>query len=259
MAPGEECSVLVHEAPCLAPPHNNISTVLLVIAMQAEALPLVEALKLSQDDTLVFPKSVPWIKYSGIHDGLHIHIVVPGKDAVLGVDNVGTVSGALVSYAAIQALQPDLLINAGTAGGFKAKGACVGDVFVATEVAYHDRRIPIPIFDKYGVGATKTIPTPKLVEALGLKLGKLSTGNSLDMSPQDEEVIKSNDATIKDMEGAAVAYVANLFSVPAILIKSVTDIIDGGRPTTEEFLENLSMAADALLKTGICVLKFLNG
>ncbi|KAJ7537117.1 hypothetical protein O6H91_12G098100 [Diphasiastrum complanatum] len=234
MAPGEECSVLVHEAPCLAPPHNNISTVLLVIAMQAEALPLVEALKLSQDDTLVFPKSVPWIKYSGIHDGLHIHIVVPGKDAVLGVDNVGTVSGALVSYAAIQALQPDLLINAGTAGGFK-------------------------IFDKYGVGATKTIPTPKLVEALGLKLGKLSTGNSLDMSPQDEEVIKSNDATIKDMEGAAVAYVANLFSVPAILIKSVTDIIDGGRPTTEEFLENLSMAADALLKTGICVLKFLNG
>jgi len=30
--------------------------------------------------------------------------------------------------------------------------------------------------------------------------GKLSTGNSLDMSLQDEEYIKANDATIKDME-----------------------------------------------------------
>lgn len=36
-----------------------------------------------------------------------------------GVDSVGTVSASLVTYAAIQALQPDLIINAGTAGGFK--------------------------------------------------------------------------------------------------------------------------------------------
>lgn len=36
-----------------------------------------------------------------------------------GVDNVGTVSASLVTYASIQALQPDLVINAGTAGGFK--------------------------------------------------------------------------------------------------------------------------------------------
>lgn len=36
-----------------------------------------------------------------------------------GVDCVGTVSASLVAYAAIQALQPDLIINAGTAGGFK--------------------------------------------------------------------------------------------------------------------------------------------
>jgi hypothetical protein len=28
----------------------------------------------------------------------------------------------------------------------------------------------------------------------------MSTGNSLDMTPQDEEIIKANDATIKDME-----------------------------------------------------------
>lgn len=36
-----------------------------------------------------------------------------------GVDSVGTISVSLVTYASIQALKPDLIINAGTAGGFK--------------------------------------------------------------------------------------------------------------------------------------------
>ena len=36
-----------------------------------------------------------------------------------GVDNVGTVPAALLTYASIQAIKPDLIINMGTAGGFK--------------------------------------------------------------------------------------------------------------------------------------------
>lgn len=42
----------------------------------------------------------------------------------VGVDSVGTVSASLVTYASIQALQPDLIINAGTAGGFKVWFMC---------------------------------------------------------------------------------------------------------------------------------------
>ena len=42
------------------------------------------------------------------------------KNSVLaGVDSVGTVSTALVTSFSIQTLKPDLIINAGTAGGFK--------------------------------------------------------------------------------------------------------------------------------------------
>jgi nucleoside phosphorylase len=36
-----------------------------------------------------------------------------------GVDSVGTVSASLVTYASIQAFKPDLVIDGGTAGGFK--------------------------------------------------------------------------------------------------------------------------------------------
>ncbi|KAF6161975.1 hypothetical protein GIB67_020031 [Kingdonia uniflora] len=206
-----------------------------------------------------FPKGVPWVRYHGIYKDLKVNIIWPGKDLALGVDSVGTVSSSLVTYASIQALQPDLIINAGTSGGFKAKGACIGDVYIASDVAFHDRRIPIPIFDVYGIGARQTCSTPNLLKALNLKAGKLSTGDSLDMSPHDEAAIVVNDATIKDMEGAAVAYVADILSVPAIFIKAVTDIVDGDKPTAEEFLQNLVAVSAALDNAVTQVVDFISG
>lgn len=68
-----------------------------------------------------------------------------GKDAEHSVDNVGTVPAALATYLACQQYKPDLIISVGTAGGFKAQGASIGDVFVGTTTVNHDRRIPIPV------------------------------------------------------------------------------------------------------------------
>ncbi|PUZ62515.1 hypothetical protein GQ55_4G364300 [Panicum hallii var. hallii] len=252
--------LLGFRAPAMAPPPSSeqpdaaapgagaISRVLIVMAMEKEAMPLVNKFKLVEAPAResIFPKGAPWTRFYGIYKDLHLDLVMPGKDAVFGVDSVGTVSAALVTYASIQALKPDLIINAGTAGGFKAKGASVKDVFLASDVAFHDRRIPIPVFDMYGIGARKTFAAPNILNELNFKLGKLSTGDSLDMSPQDEEAILSNDATIKDMEGAAVAYVADMFSTPAIFVKAVTDIVDGDKPTAEEFLNNLISVTAAL-------------
>ncbi|XP_021753150.1 5'-methylthioadenosine/S-adenosylhomocysteine nucleosidase 1-like [Chenopodium quinoa] len=236
-----------------------ISTIVIFIAMHTEALPLVNRFQLKEEHDSLFPKGVPWVRYHGIYKDLHIYIVQPGKDPALGVDSVGTVSASLVTYATIQALKPDLIINAGTAGGFKAKGAGIGDVFLASEVAFHDRRIPIPVFDLYGVGLRQAFSASNILKELNLKLGKLSTGDSLDMSPQDEASITANDATVKDMEGAAVAYVAELLKVPAIFLKAVTDIVDGDKPTAEEFLQNLAAVTAALDETVAKTIDFISG
>ncbi|KAL6606491.1 hypothetical protein ACP70R_042144 [Stipagrostis hirtigluma subsp. patula] len=249
------------DQPADAAAPGAISKVLIVIAMQTEAMPLVNKFNLAEAAAgePTFPKGAPWIRYHGNYKGLHIDLVWPGKDPVLGVDSVGTVSAALVTYASIQALKPDLIINAGTAGGFKAKGASIGDVYLASDVAFHDRRIPIPVFDMYGIGARKTLATPNILKELNLKVGKLSTGDSLDMSPHDEATILSNDATVKDMEGAAVAYVADMFSTPAIFVKAVTDIVDGEKPTAEEFLQNLVAVTAALDQAVTQVVDFISG
>ncbi|KAJ8765135.1 hypothetical protein K2173_010624 [Erythroxylum novogranatense] len=236
-----------------------ISSVLIIIAMQTEAVPVVNKLELKEDNHSVFTSGVPWVRYHGTYKELQINLVWPGKDPTLGVDSVGTVSASLVTYAAIQALKPDLIINAGTAGGFKAKGSSIGDVYLVSHVAFHDRRIPIPVFDLYGVGLREALSTPNLLKQLNLKLGNLSTGDSLDMSPQDESSIIANDATVKDMEGAAVAYVADLLKVPVVFVKAVTDVIDGDKPTTEEFLQNLAAVTAALDQAVAQVVDFISG
>ncbi|MED6204304.1 Mutanase [Stylosanthes scabra] len=206
---------------------GGISNIVIIIAMQSEALPLVDRFHLSEDPHSPFPQGVPWVRYHGSYKDLTINLIWPGKDPALGVDS--------------------------------AKGASVGDIFIISDCAFHDRRIPIPVFDLYGVGLRKAFETPNLVKELNLQVAKLSTGDSLDMTQQDESSIISNDATVKDMEGAAVAYVAELLKVPAIFVKAVTDIVDGDKPTAEEFLQNLAAVTAALDVAVEKVISFING
>ncbi|CAN6166298.1 unnamed protein product [Urochloa humidicola] len=240
--PPRTIPLLGFSLPAMAPPPSEqpdaaaaagagpISRVLIVMAMETEAMPLVNRFKLVEAPAResIFPKGATWTRYYGNHKDLQIDLVMPGKDVVYGVDSVGTVSASLVTYASVEALKPDLIINAGTAGGFKAKGASVGDVFLASDVAFHDRRIPIPVFDTYGVGARKTFATPNILKELNFK-------------------------------GAAVAYVADIFSTPAIFVKAVTDIVDGDKPTPEEFLNNLIAVTTKLDVSVAKVLDFISG
>lgn len=56
------------------------------------------------------------------------------------------------------------------------QGAAIGDVFVSTGKMHHDRRIPLPGFDKQGLGYVDSTPTPALRQALGLKAGIVTSG-----------------------------------------------------------------------------------
>lgn len=65
--------------------------------------------------------------YSGKHSGLDVHVVWSGHDNEHNVDLIGTVPASLATYLACQAFNPDLIISAGTAGGFKARVSRVCD------------------------------------------------------------------------------------------------------------------------------------
>lgn len=74
----------------------------------------------------------------------------------------------------------------------------------------------------------------------------MTTSNSLDHCSEDDAIMLQNNASVKDMEAASIAWVCSVTNTPLIVLKVITDIVDGDRPTHEEFLENLSAASKAL-------------
>jgi nucleoside phosphorylase len=220
-----------------------------MVAMEAEANPFVEHLGLEAVDGF-FPKHTPFLAFSGHYRLTKITVVTLGKDIVYntGVDNVGTVPASLATELAIAKYDGsvDLVLNAGTCGGFKRKGAAIADVFLTTGVANHDRRIPIPGFTEYGIGKLETLDPTTMAGSLGYKTGVCTTGNSLDKTDRDDEMMSENDASVKDMEAGAIGWVAAMNKIPYLGVKVVTDIVDGGFPTQEEFMENLGAAAKSL-------------
>jgi 5'-methylthioadenosine nucleosidase len=75
---------------------------------------------------------------------------------------------ALATLLAINDFHPDLIISAGTSGGFKRVGAAIGDCFIGTSFVHHDRRIQIPGFDKYGVGLRTSPSCSNLIKVLNI-------------------------------------------------------------------------------------------
>ena len=165
----------------------SVKTVAVIVAMEAEAAPLIERLGLKKQEKSPFAGPLPAVVFSGAVGDATVHVCTNGPALGFGVDSVGTVPAALTAYQACETLKPDLLVNAGTAGGFKAKGGAVGDVYLATAFKNHDRRIQIPGFDVYGVGAADAAACPNLRAHTGFKAGVVSTGNSLDCPDVDRQ------------------------------------------------------------------------
>lgn len=94
----------------------------------------------------------------------------------------------------------------------------------------------------------------QLKGALG---GCCTTGDSLDHVESDDAQMKANEAVVKDMEFAAIAQVCSLYGKDLVGVKVVTDLVDGDKPSFEEFMENLGSAAKALQETIPKVLEIL--
>lgn len=223
-----------------------------IVAMRAEAQPFIEHFGVELQEGFFAP--LPCICYKGVIGDNELWVTLNGEQH--NSDLVGCEAASVAAVAAIQKIQPDLVINSGTCGAFERNGARIGDVYLGNAVMFHDRRVPGD--DAWGTQALGNYPvwegTEALAERLGLKTGKVTTGSSLDMQPCDEEIIRQNHGELKDMEGAAVAFVCSLFGTPILFVKSVTDLCDNAADTFETFSRNLAMASEELRKANIRVI-----
>lgn len=234
-----------------------MKSILIIMAMEDEASPLVNSLELKNENRLHNIYSIK--KFSGKYKDLNINLITNGTCSRYNVDSIGTQVSTLSAHLGIENFSPNLILNAGTAGGFHKDNAKIGDVYLSSPyVCYHDRRIELPKFDKYGIGFYPCFPAEDMAMELGLRLGVVSTGNSLDYTEKDLALMISYNGVVKDMEAAAIAWVAEQHQIPFLAIKAITDIVDGDKPTEKEFVQNLKFASGVLSEKTIKIIDYLS-
>ena len=159
-----------------------IQRVLISVAMVGEAQPLIDAMQLKPVERGVHADS-PALMFRGEHCADHgviaVFLVCAGRDEAHkdfkgdGICLVGTDAAALTLFLAATSLspRPDLVVNAGTCGGFAARGGAIGSVIVPSAFAHHDRRVALPGYAEAAVGRRESAPAAALRGALGFGCG----------------------------------------------------------------------------------------
>ena len=237
----------------------KINHVAILMAMVDEAQPLIKSLALIENAKAIH-QQLPMRCYQNSVNDVQISLLVSGLDSRYSVDNIGSEAATLMTYETITQLDPDLIISAGTAGGFSKGGAEIGTVYLSEQhFVYHDRHVPLPGFDQSAVGKYPALKVSKLAKDLKLSTGVISTGSSLEKNEKDSIVIDEHKAVAKEMEAAAIAWVAMLFNKPMMAMKSITNLLDEENKSEQEFINNLSYSSQCLHDKVIEVLKYLSG
>ncbi|WLR44022.1 5'-methylthioadenosine/S-adenosylhomocysteine nucleosidase [Bacillus carboniphilus] len=177
-----------------------------------------------------------------------------GVEVILARSGIGKVNAALSTTLLLDRYQPDYVINTGSAGGFHPN-LNVGDVVISTEVRHHD--VDVTAFG-YDYGQVPNLPpqftaNEKLVsmaelqakkqEGIQVVKGLIVTGDSFMSDAERVEFVRSkfDDLYAAEMEAAAIAQVCHQFSVPFVIIRSLSDI--AGKESNVSFKQFIDQAA----------------
>lgn len=217
------------------------SLVTILCAMRAEAEPIIAGLGLEPGEAGWNPA---WPVRCWRHPSEPVTLVINGTDARTGVDLIGTTPATLATLAVVEHLRPRAILVAGAAGGHSGRTA-IGRVHLVDRAFHHDRRIPLPGFDAYGIGPESLHHSDALAEAFGVGIATISTGNALDTLPGELAFFERHSVTLKDMETASIAWTAGHAGTRVLALRAVTDFFD--HPTPEhQFLANFDAAVTGL-------------
>src|SRR5579883_341732 len=209
--------------PCMgfaAHPNKKMKRILLVVAMDKEAEPIIKKLKLKPMHLVDF-YPLPMKAFTGIFANKQIFLIENGRDPVYKVSNIGTEAATLTTYIGIEKFHPDLVISIGTAGGVLPRQVKPGDIYLSKKIYFYNRRIVGKGYH-YGIGDYLSY-TPKNAT---LKRGIICTGDDFDQSASDYAMFLKLHCDVIEMEAASVAWVSQLNHIPMIAMKGVTNDVE---------------------------------
>ena len=176
------------------------------------------------------------------------------KEVVLVKSNVGKVNSARVTQILIDNFDIKLVINVGTAGSVD-NSLEIGDVVVATELVQYDFDVT-PFGRKLGeienIGESIKVDEKllELFNEMNVKKGIIASGDKFIVNRKDKDNIRNIfNALAIEMEGASIAQVCFLDKTPFLVIRSITDKLDGSSKVDfEKFLESSSKVVANILK-----------
>ncbi len=170
-----------------------------------------------------------------------------GREVVLAVCGVGKCFAALCAQTMILTYHPDCVINIGVAGSL-TKELSVGDIAVASDVVQYDMdtsAVGDPVGMISGINLINLPCSPALGERLcaaaaknGIKAvtGTIATGDCFLASWERKHQIGDQFHAIAcEMEGGGIAQACYVNGVDCIVLRSISDSVDGGCEDYEQF------------------------
>ena len=162
------------------------------------------------------------------------------KDCIIAVSGIGKVSAALTTQVVIDKFLPDFIINVGTCGGTNDSVQTLKYYLVdkCCQFDFDLREIdPVPLgyIQEYD-----TVFFPAYTTAInGLPITTLASSDRFSSKKQDVDDINAMGASIRDMEGGAIAQVCKSNEIKYVGIKGITDVYGLGTDG-EQFYQNLT-------------------
>lgn len=190
-----------------------------------------------------------------------INGMLDGQQVVLLHSGIGKVNAAVGCTIMIERYDCELVINTGSAGGISTE-LSFGDVVVSTGLLYHDVDVRAFGYASGQIpGSPQIFPAAKtLIQAAEKAISDLKQEGTLpaslhslrgligsgDIFMHEEQKIREVQELFPamlavEMEGAAIAHVCNLFNVPFLVIRSVSDV--AGKESPMKFDEFLPLAS----------------
>lgn len=166
-----------------------------------------------------------------------------GEEVAVVVCGVGKAAAAAGTALAVCALGAAEILNLGVCGGFEPRME-VGDLYEVGRAVQYD--FDLSLVNGTAVGVLDGRDTPYFgLRTTGFRPAKtLATGDRFTDDTGDFPLFARLGVGLRDMEGAAVAQVAESAGVPCRALKCVTNVV--GKGATGQYAENLGRCLEIL-------------
>ncbi len=199
---------------------------------------------------------------------------INGKSVLYCASGMGKTNAAHCLTALMLNFAPSIVIHSGIGGAYASSGLKAGDIAIATKEVYADegilledgfhplQLIGIPFVKTGGKKYFNEFPLDaglrkKMLRAAGSAGLKASAGVFATVSTvtgtrqRATELSARLGAICENMEGAAVAHICTLYSVPCVEIRGISNIVE----TRDTSKWNIPLASE---NSQLAVLEFLN-